>query len=81
MRELFAIALEEQMSMREIARRAGLSEENISYWKKNTGCKKRRRTPLLESMDACLKPLGYKLAIVPETFHGVRMSYENEDAA
>ena len=76
-RELFAIAIEEQMSMREIARRAGVCEDNISLWKKGAQWSK-RRSPNLASIEACLKPLGYKLAIVPESFYGIRLSYDSK---
>lgn len=73
-RELFHIAAEEQMSIREVCRRAGLDEDGVALWKKRPDSCKRRRTPMLESVEAFLKPMGYKLAIVPEDFHGIRMS-------
>lgn len=84
-REFFAIAAEECTSLKEVAAKAGISWTNILNWKnkrltaKCRGAVWRRTSPGIELIDAALNTLGYKLAIVPESFPGVRLSYKSLD--
>lgn len=64
-RALYELMREERTAVLDVAERAGLSTSTIRHWK-NCAQRKERKTPTIDSIDSCLRVLGYKLAIVPE---------------
>jgi hypothetical protein len=78
-RAFYQIAQEERTSLKEIAAKSGVSWESLMHWKVPDGRARRRRRCSLENFEAALNVLGYKLAIVPESYPGVRVSYVSPD--
>lgn len=73
-REMFAIMAEEQMPINRVAAKAGIFYDTVRRWRRCSGSKS-RRSASLELVDACLRVLGYKLAIVPVDHPGVRVKW------
>lgn len=62
LRLMFEKMAEQQLTLGELSRRAGVSYASLHDWRRGGGLARPRYSPRLENLEACLNVLGYRLA-------------------